>query len=68
MTLVVLPQQSCLGGLLYTLLSLQMKKVFLDICLSVICLYIPVNLFDLLVVILAGENNNKKNLLSVYSY
>lgn len=68
MTLVALPQQSCLGGLLYTLLSLQMKKVFLDICLSVICLYIPVNLFDLLVVILAGENNNKKNLLSVYSY
>lgn len=53
MTLEFLPQQSCLGGLLYTLIILCMKKHFLT---SVYMLFV-FNLFVLLVVILAGKNN-----------
>lgn len=51
MTLEFLPQQSCLGGLLYTLIILCMKKHFLT---SVYMLFV-FNLFVLLVVILAGK-------------
>lgn len=42
------------------------EKTFLDICLNVICLYIPFNLFVLLVVMLDGKNNKMTNISTQY--